>query len=69
MLKIVEVPSKILVLISQVAELSLSDTIYPNLGQLPQKRRKSTFLTQNWSDSTSDISDVHETYVDNNWAP
>ena len=32
MLKIVEVPRNVLVLISQVAALNWSDTIYPNLG-------------------------------------
>ena len=67
MLRIVEVLRNVLVLISQVAALNWSDTIYPNLGLLRQKRRKSKFLIQNWSESTLDISDVTETYGDNSW--
>ena len=67
MLITVEVPSNVLVLIIQVAALNWSDTIYRNLGSLRQKRQKSTFLIQNWSESILDISDVSETYVDNSW--
>ena len=66
-LRIVEVYSNVLVLISQVAALNWSDTIYPNLGYPRQKRRKSTFLQENWSGSTLSISDVPETYVENSW--
>ena len=69
MLNIVEVPSNGLVLISQVAALNWSDTIYPNLGYSRQKRRKSTFWIQKWSESTLDISDVPETYVADSWGP
>ena len=69
MLRIIDVRSNVLVLIRQVAALNWSDTIYPNLGQHRQKRRKSTFLIQNWSERTLDISDVPNTYVDNNWGP
>ena len=65
MLKIVEVPSNVLVLISQVAALNWRDNIYPNLRSPRQKRRKSTFLIQKWSESTLDISDVPNTYADN----
>ena len=67
MLNIVEVPSNGLVLISQVAALNWSGTIYPNLTR--QKRRKSTFWIQKWSESTLDISDVLETYVEDSWGP
>ena len=69
MLKIVEVLSNVLVLISQVAALNWSDTIYPNLGYPRQKHKKSTFLIQKWSESTLDVSDVPETYVQNSWGP
>ena len=69
MLRIVEVLSNVLVLISQVAALNCSDTIYPNLGLPRQKRRKSTFWIQKWSESTLDISYVPETYVENSWGP
>ena len=66
-LRIVEVYSNVLVLISQVAALNWSDTIYPNLGYPSQKRRKSTLLHEKWSESTLSISDVPETYIDNSW--
>ena len=69
MLRIVEVLSNVLVLISQVAALNWSDTIYPNLGYPRQKRRKSTFLHEKWSESTLSISDDFETYVENSWGP
>ena len=36
-------------------------------GNLVKKRRKSTFFQEKWPDSTLDISDVPETYVDNSW--
>ena len=65
MLRIVEVFSNVLVLISQVAALNWSDTINPKVGCPRQKRRKSTFLHENWSESTLSISDVPETYVEN----
>ena len=67
MLLIVEVYSNVLVLISQVAALNWSDIIYPNVGYPRQKRRKSTFLHENWSGSTLSISDVLETSVENSW--
>ena len=67
MLRIVEVYSNVLVLISQVAALNWSDTIYPNLGYPREKRRKSTFFHEKWSESTLSISDVPETYVENSW--
>ena len=60
---IVEVLSNVLVLISQVAALNWSDTIYPNLGYPRQKRRKSTFLHEKWSERILSISDVP--YVEN----
>ena len=69
MLRIVEVLSNILVLISHVAALNWSDTIYPNLGYPRQKRRKTTFLHKKWSESISSISDVLQTYVENSWGP
>ena len=65
MLRIVEVYSNVLVLISQLAVLNWSDTIYPNLGYPRQKRRKSTFLQENWSGSTLSISDAPETDIEN----
>ena len=67
MWKIVEVYRNVLVLISQVAALNWSDTIYSNLGYPREKRRKSTFFHEEWSESTLSISDVHETYVENSW--
>ena len=69
MLRVVEVLSNVLVLISQVAALNWSDTIYPNLGYPRQKRRKSTFLHKRWSESIVSISDALETYVENSWGP
>ena len=69
MLRIVEVLSNVLVLISQVAALNWSDTIYLNLGYPRQKHRKSTFWIEKWSESSLDISDVPETYVENSWGP
>ena len=69
MLRIVEVFSNILELISQVAALNCSDTIYQNLRQFRQKWRKSIFLSQKWSESTLDVIDVPETYVENSWGP
>ena len=63
MLRIVEVYSNVLVLISQVAALNWSDTIYPNLGYQRQKRRKSTFLHEKWSESTLSIIAVPETML------
>ena len=69
MLGTVEVFSNVLVLISQVAALNWSDTIYPNLGYPRQKRRKSTLLQEMWSESDLDNSDVPETYVENSWGP
>ena len=69
MLRIVEVLSNVLVLISQVAALNWSHTTYPNLGYPRQKRRKSTFLHEKWSESTLSISDVLETYAENRWGP
>ena len=46
MLRIVEVYINVFELISQVAALNWSDTIYPNVGYQRQKRRKSTFCTK-----------------------
>ena len=69
MLKIVEVPGFVLVLISKMAALNWSDTIYPNLWYSRQKRRKLIFLNQKWSESTLDISDVPKTDVKNSWGP
>ena len=67
MLRIVEVYSNVLVLISQVAALNWSDTIYTDLVYPLKKRRKSTFLHEKLSVSTLLISDVPETYVENSW--
>ena len=69
MLRIAEVLSNVLLLISQVAALNWSDTIYPNLGYRREKRQKSTFLREKWSESKLDNSDVPETYVRNSWGP
>ena len=66
-LRIVEVYSNVLVLISQVAALNCSDTIHPNVGYPHDKRRKSTLLHEMRSESTLFISDVPETYVENSW--
>ena len=67
MLRIVEVYINVFVLISQVAALNWSDTIYPNLGYQRQKRRKSRFLHEECPESTLSISDVLETSVENSW--
>ena len=67
MLQIVEVPSNVLELISQVAALSWRDNIYPDLRYPSAKRRKSTFFQVKWPESTLDISDVPETYVEDGW--
>ena len=67
MLRIVEVFINVLALSSEVAALNWSDTIYPNVGYQRQKRRKSTFFHEKWSESTLFISDVPETYVENSW--
>ena len=69
MVRIVEVLSNVSVLISWVAALNWSDTIYPNLGYPLQKRLKSTFLQEKKSESTLDNSDVPETYVGNSGGP
>ena len=58
MLRMVEVYSNVLALISQVAALNWSDTIYTNLGYPREKRRKSSFLHEKWSESALSISDV-----------
>ena len=64
-LRIVEVYSNVLVLISQVAALNWSDTIHTNVGYPRDQRRKSTLLYEKWSESTLSVSDVPETYVEN----
>ena len=69
MLRIVEALSNVLLLISQVAALNWSYTIYPNLGYPRQKRRKSKFCREKWSETILSISDVLETYVENGWVP
>ena len=66
MLGIAEVLSNVLVLISQVAALNWSHTIYPNVGY---PRQKSTFFREKLSESTLSISDVPENYVGNSWGP
>ena len=67
MLRIVEVFGNVMVLISQVAGLNWSDTIYPNLGYPREKCPKSTLLHEKWSESNLCIIDVPETYVENSW--
>ena len=67
MLRIVEVFGNVLAFISQVAALNWSDTIYPNLGYPREKRWKSTFLHEKWSESALSVSDVPETNVENSW--
>ena len=57
MLRIVEVLSNVLVLISQVAALNWSDAIDPNLGYPRQKRRKIDILSRKVLD------------VENSWGP
>ena len=69
MLRIVEVLINVSELISQVAALNWSDNIYPNLRYPSSKRRKSTFFQEKWPESTLDISDVPETYVEDSWGP
>ena len=41
----------------------------PKLKLTRQKRRKSTFWIEKWSENILDISDVPETYVENSWGP
>ena len=65
MLRLVEVYSNVLALISQVAALNWSDTIYTDLGYPRKKRRKSSFLHEKWYESSLSISDVPETNVEN----
>ena len=67
MLGIPEVLSNVLLLISQVAAPNWNDTIYPNWGYRREKRQKSTFLHEKWSESNLDNSDVPETYVEISW--
>ena len=67
MLRIVEVFGNVLALISQVAALNWSDTIYTDLGYPREKRRKSSFLHEKRSESALSISDVPESYVENSW--
>ena len=73
MLTIVEVYSNVLVLISQVAALNWSDTIYPNLGYPVKNADNRHICTKSesakWprSESASSLSDVPETYVENSW--
>ena len=69
LLKIVGVRINVFVLISQVAALNWSDAIDPNLGYPRQKRRKSKFCREKWSETILSISDVPETYVENSWGP
>ena len=69
MLRIVEVLINVLQLISQVAALNWSVTIYPNVGYSRQKHRKSSFWHEKSSAYTLCISDVPETYVENSWGP
>ena len=64
-----EVFITVLVLISQMAALNWSHTIYPNWGYPRQKRRKSTFLHEKWYESISSISDVPEAYLENSRGP
>ena len=58
MLRIVEVYSNVLALISHEAALNWSDTIYTDLGYPREKRRKSSFLHEKWSESALSISAV-----------
>ena len=69
MLKIVEVLNNVLVLISRVAALNWSDTIYSNLGYPHKKQRKLTFFERNVIWGTLDIDDVPETDVENSCDP
>ena len=69
MLRIVGDQINVFVLISQVAALNWSDAIDPNLGYPRQKRRKSKFCREKWSETILSISDVLETYVENGWVP
>ena len=61
--RIVEVLSNVLVLISQVAALNWSDTIYPNLGYPRQNTENRHFWHEKSYECTLDISVVPETYV------
>ena len=69
MLGIVEVLSNVLVLISQVAALNWSDTIYPNLGYPVKSAENTKCLHEKWSENILSFSDVPENYVDNSWGP
>ena len=65
MLRIVEVFGRFEFQPSGRAQLKWS--IYTDLGYPREKRRKSTFLHEKWSESALSISDVPETYVENSW--
>ena len=67
MLRIIEVPSNVLVLINQMAALNWSDTIYPNLGCPYQNTENRHFWPEKLSECTLDICDTPETYVENSW--
>ena len=68
-LRMVEVFSNVLELISQVAALNWSDTIYPNVGYSRQNTENRHFWHEMSSACTLCISDVPETYVENSWGP
>ena len=66
-LRIVEVYSNVLVLISQVPR-STEVTPYTQTYGTPVKNAENRhFFHEKWSESTSSISDVPETYIENSW--
>ena len=69
MLRIAEVHINVLELISQVAALNWSDTIYPNVGYSRQNTENRHFWHEKSTECTLCITDIPETYVENSWGP
>ena len=67
MFRMVEVLSNVLVLISQVAALNWSETMFPNLGNPLKNTENIHFWHEKSYECTLSISDVPETYVDTGW--
>ena len=68
-MKIVEVLGNVVVLISEVAALKWSGTIYPILGYPVKNAENLHCCHEKGNECTLSISDVHETYDDNSWGP
>ena len=67
MLRIVEVYSNVFGINQPSGRAQLKWHHIPELRVISQKRRKSRFFHEKWSESTLYISDVPETYVENSW--